>query len=243
MPIGSPYAGLPVLWASLMMLLIFDCDGTIVDSQNGIHEAMLHAYGTLGLAPPMRCDTVSVIGLSLPEAFARLSPRESEATRRRLAEHYKQAFTGIRDDPAHHEPLFHGAAEVIAALGRRQDVRLGIATGKSTRGVVRLFDREGWHGHFATVQTADNHPSKPHPSMIVTAMAEVGASPRRTVMIGDTSFDIEMARAAGVGALGVTWGYHAADVLVASGAHALVDDYAALPAAVERLVAELEDAA
>lgn len=226
-----------------MKLVIFDCDGTIVDSQNGIYEAMVYAYGIHGLAPPLRCQTVSVIGLSLPEAFAVLSPHESPAMRRNLAETYKQAFVGLRDNPVHHDRLFDGAADVIGALVARDDVRLGIATGKSMRGVARLFDREGWHSHFATVQTADTHPSKPHPSMIEAALAEVGAMPRRTVMIGDTSFDIEMARAAGVGAIGVTWGYHAAEVLRASGAHVLVDRYSDLPVAIESLVAELEGAA
>ncbi|MEQ1711880.1 MAG: HAD-IA family hydrolase [Hyphomicrobium sp.] len=223
-----------------MKLVIFDCDGTIVDSQNGIHAAMVHAYGTLGLAAPKRCDTISVIGLSLPEAFHQLSPNESDATRHALAESYKQAFGQMRHDPAHDDQLFQGAAEIIGALAGRCDMRLGIATGKSLRGVERLLEREGWHDHFATVQTADTHPSKPHPSMIATAMAEVGARASRTVMIGDTSYDIEMARAAGVGAIGVTWGYHAADVLRSSGAHLLVDDYAGLPDAIERLIAELE---
>jgi phosphoglycolate phosphatase len=226
-----------------MKLIIFDCDGTIVDSQNGIYEAMVHAYAAVGLAAPKRCETISIIGLSLPEAFSILSPGESDAARRALADHYKQAFTGIRNSPLHEEPLFSGAADVIGSLARRDDIRLGIATGKSMRGVNRLFDREGWHQHFATVQTADTHPSKPHPSMIETAIAETGASPSRTVMIGDTSFDIEMARAAGVGAIGVTWGYHAADELRRAGAHLLVDDYSELPDAIERLVAELEAAA
>ncbi len=223
-----------------MKLVIFDCDGTIVDSQNGIHAAMLHAYGALGLTPPRRCETVAVIGLSLPEAFLRLSPDAAAPVRRQLAESYKQAFLQMRHDPAHEDRLFDGAADVIGALARRDDVRLGIATGKSIRGVERLLDREGWHGHFATVQTADSHPSKPHPSMIETAMADVGAVASRTVMIGDTTFDIEMARAAGVGAIGVTWGYHSAAHLREAGAHLLVDGYAELPAAIERLVAELE---
>ncbi len=223
-----------------MKLVIFDCDGTIVDSQNGIHAAMVHAYGALGLAPPKRCDTISVIGLSLPEAFLQLSPGESAPIRRTLAERYKQAFSEMRHDPAHEDQLFHGAADVIGALARRDDMRLGIATGKSLRGVERLLDREGWHAHFATVQTADTHPSKPHPSMIATAMSDVGALATRTVMIGDTTYDIEMARAAGVGAIGVTWGYHSAELLRSSGAHILVDDYAALPDAIERLIAELE---
>lgn len=223
-----------------MKLVIFDCDGTIVDSQNGIHAAMVHAYGTLGLVPPKRCDTISVIGLSLPEAFLRLSPGESAPMRRTLAEHYKQAFGQMRHDPAHEDQLFEGAAGVIDALARRGDMRLGIATGKSMRGVERLLDREGWHAHFTTVQTADTHPSKPHPSMIATAMADVGVPRHRTVMVGDTTYDIEMARAAGVGAIGVTWGYHAADALRDAGAHLLVDHYAALPDAIERLIAELE---
>ena len=223
-----------------MKLVIFDCDGTIVDSQNGIHAAMVYAYGSLGLAPPKRCETISVIGLSLPEAFLQLSPGESAPTRRALSERYKQAFGQMRHDPAHEDQLFRGAAEVIGALAGRRDMRLGIATGKSIRGVERLLDREGWHTHFATIQTADTHPSKPHPSMITTAMTDVGAPPHRTVMIGDTTYDIEMARAAGVGAIGVTWGYHAAELLLASGAHRLVDDYAALPDAIERVLAELE---
>ncbi|MBA4171264.1 MAG: HAD family hydrolase [Hyphomicrobium sp.] len=226
-----------------MKLVIFDCDGTIVDSQNGIYEAMVHAYGVLGIEPPKRFETIAIIGLSLPEAFAVLASSESDATRRELARHYKNAFMDMKRDPAHHEPLFPGAAHVIESLAAREDIRLGIATGKSQRGVVRLFDREGWHPHFVTVQTADDHPSKPHPSMILAAMADAGVGPSRTVMIGDTTYDIEMARAAGVGAVGVTWGYHAPPLLDGAGAHVLVDEYSQLPAVIDRLIEELEAAA
>ena len=112
---------------------------------------------------------------------------------------------------------------------------LGIATGKSRRGVDRLIEKEDWHGHFFTIQTADEHPSKPHPSMIATAMAETGALPHQTIMIGDTTYDIEMACAAKVGALGVTWGYHHRDELSEAGAHLIIDDYAELPAALETI--------
>jgi phosphoglycolate phosphatase len=108
-----------------------------------------------------------------------------------------------------------------------------MATGKSRRGVNRLFDREGWHKDFATVQTADDHPSKPHPSMLLGAMQETGVAPARTVMIGDTSYDIEMARAAGARAIGVAWGYHTVAELAAAGADAIVERFEDLPAALE----------
>ena len=105
-------------------------------------------------------------------------------------------------------PPYAGIAEAVRTLAGRDDFVLGIATGKSRRGVARVLDREGWHGHFLTIQTADDHPSKPHPSMILRAMNETGAEPVSTLMVGDTSFDMEMARNANVGAVGVGWGYH-----------------------------------
>lgn len=113
---------------------------------------------------------------------------------------------------------------------------LGIATGKSQRGVRRLFDQEGWHGLFATIQTADEHPSKPHPSMIQTAITETGADPTSTVMIGDTSFDIAMGLNAGVHTIGVAWGYHAVDELTDAGAHAIVDEFISLERMIDRML-------
>lgn len=223
-----------------MTLVIFDCDGTIVDSQAGIVLSMDHAFRALGLVPPQRAQTLAVVGLSLPEAFAALAPDVDFDVRTDLAERYKSAFRELNHDPAETEILFPDAKSVIAALAANSDMKLGIATGKSRRGVDRLFDREGWHDHFVTIQTADDHPSKPHPSMILRAMAETGAKPEQTVMIGDTTYDIEMARTAGVGAIGVTWGYHHRSELEDAGAHTIIHHYNAVPAAIAAVLEQLK---
>ena len=205
-----------------MKLVILDCDGTLVDSQNGICMAMEGAFTKLGLVAPAREATLAIVGLSLPEAFAALAPGHDEGKRAALADAYRQAFLELRRDPALHEPLYEGVAAAIETFAAREDLVLGIATGKSRRGVDRLIRREGWERRFVTVQTADEHPSKPHPAMILAAMAEAGVGPERTVMVGDTTFDMEMARAAGVGALGVAWGYHPPGDLRAAGAHGVI---------------------
>lgn len=219
-----------------MNLVIFDCDGTIVDSQAGIVLSMEHAFKTLRMTPPTRAQTLSVVGLSLPEAFSVLAPEAEAETRRDLADKYKRAFRELDLDPADHDGLYPGAKEVIEALASRENYRLGIATGKSRRGVDRMLATNSWQSHFATIQTADDHPSKPHPSMILKAMSETGAPAITTVMIGDTTYDIQMARAAGAGAIGVTWGYHSPDELQDAGADVIVDTYADLPGAISKLL-------
>lgn len=217
-----------------MNLILFDCDGTIVDSQHIIVAAMERAFTANGLPVPGRAGILSVVGLSLVPAVTRLLPADTDPVlAQRLAEAYKQGFQGLRGDPAHHEPLYPGARETITALAARDDCVLGIATGKSRRGVDVLLEREGFHGLFATIQTADDHPSKPHPSMILKALAETGAQPAQAVMIGDTTYDMEMARAAGVAALGVAWGYHDALALNAAGARMVIGHYGELPRAVD----------
>lgn len=226
-----------------MRLVLLDCDGTLVDSQNGICEAMVHAFSCLSLEPPTREKTLAIVGLSLPEAFAVLAAEHEEAVRLELAHRYRTAFLELKRDPAHHEPLFEGIAAAIEAFGRRDDVLLGIATGKSRRGIERLFEREAWAEHFVTVQTADENPSKPHPAMVLAAMAESGADPARTVMVGDTSFDMDMARAANVGALGVAWGYHEPEELRAAGAHEVVEKPADLAERIDAFFARRERAA
>ena len=162
------------------------------------------AFAAFNLEPPSRELSLSIVGLSLAEAFGVLAGPQAPIDG--LVEAYKEAFGILRTDPALAEPLFPGAEECLADLERREQVLLGIATGKTRRGVTHLLDRHDWHTRFATIQTADIAPSKPHPAMILQAMAEVGASPEDTVMIGDSSFDMAMARAAGVLPIGVVVG-------------------------------------
>ncbi|CAA9309318.1 MAG: Similar to phosphoglycolate phosphatase, clustered with ribosomal large subunit pseudouridine synthase C [uncultured Microvirga sp.] len=207
-------------------LILFDVDGTLVDSQNLIVAAQREAFVANGLEPPSRERALSIVGLSLQEAFTVLVGPDGPVEG--LAEGYRQAFGRLRADPAYHEPLFPGASDLLAELGVRADVRLGIATGKSQRGVSHLLGRHGWGSLFATIQTADDAPSKPHPAMVKQAMAAVGAAPEETVMIGDSTFDMSMARSAGVPAVGVSWGYHPVAALRQAGAGTIVDSYAAL---------------
>jgi phosphoglycolate phosphatase len=224
-----------------MRLVIFDCDGTLVDSQAAIFATMQHAFARLDLPAPPRMQVLGVIGLSLPEAFAILAPNESPMVRGALIEAYRSGFSQVRENGAHHnDPLYPGMREAVTALSARDEVVLGVATGKSRRGVARLLDREGWHNHFLTIQTADDHPSKPHPSMILKAMADAGVGPEATVMVGDTTFDIEMARSARVGAVGVGWGYHRPDQLVRAGAHVVAETGEALLAIIDAQLAAQE---
>ncbi len=142
-----------------MTLIVFDCDGTIVDSQAGIVLSMEHAFKALRMTPPTRERVLSVVGLSLREAFSVLAPEAEHGTRDELAERYKSAFRELDRDPSEQDILFPGAKPVIQALAARQGLTLGIATGKSRRGVDRLIDREQWHGYFSTIQTTDDHPA------------------------------------------------------------------------------------
>jgi len=209
-------------------LVVFDVDGTLVDSQHLIVAAQGTAFAEHGIPAPGRTEALSVVGLSLPQAFRRLVGDDGPIME--LAESYKRAFQALRLDPTYEEPLFPGMAELIARLHARADVQLGIATGKSRRGVDHLIRAHGWDGWFVTTQTADDAPSKPDPAMLQMAMAEAGLGPESTVMVGDTTYDMAMAVSAGAAAVGVGWGYHEAGALYAAGAVTVVDDAAGLGA-------------
>lgn len=209
-----------------MKLVLFDVDGTLIDSQNVIVAAQRMAFAACGLEAPSRERSLSIVGLSLVEAFTVLVGPKGPIER--LVEAYKDAFHTLRQDPANAEPLFPGVERCLDWLDGREDVVLGIATGKSRRGVAHLLDRHGWHDTFSVIQTADDAPSKPHPGMILQAMKETGAGPHDTVMVGDSSFDMGMARAAGVLPVGVSWGFQPVAALAEAGAGPIVHSYAEL---------------
>ena len=198
-------------------LAIFDCDGTLVDSQANICLAIEQCFAAADLPAPSRDVSRRVVGLSLVEAMKVLLPDAEDEFHRHLAEGYKRAFQDLRGRGQVSEPLYEGVADAIDAL-EAAGWLLGIATGKSDRGLALCLDHHGLSGRFVTLQTADRHPSKPHPSMIEAALADAGANPAESMMIGDTSYDMLMAKAAGVSAVGVAWGYHSAEELLGSGA-------------------------
>jgi phosphoglycolate phosphatase len=182
---------------------------------------MEDAFSRAGLIAPSRSDIRRIVGLSLFQAVEALIPDHDAVLIEQVAEDYKQAFHRLRGNGLIEEPLFEGISETILALAS-DGWKLGVATGKSDRGLALCLDHHGIRDHFITLQTADRHPSKPHPSMVHLAMKEAGASPETTVMIGDTTFDIAMGVAAGARSLGVDWGYHEPAELIAAGAYRIV---------------------
>ena len=196
-----------------LRLILFDVDGTLADSQGAITSAMAAAFAGAGLPSPSRAEILSIVGLSLPLAMAELAGEQPADVQAVLVEGYKSAYKSARlAAGAGHSPLYPGAAEVLAELNAVPEYLLGVATGKSQRGLDALIEAHELRC-FVTRQCADHHPSKPHPSMVLRAMAETGVLPEDTVMIGDTSFDIDMGRAAGVRTIAVDWGFHPAERL------------------------------
>jgi len=216
-------------------LALFDCDGTLVDSQHVIFEAMTRAFARGGLVVPPREAVLGIVGLSLVEAMRELGGDDPAFPAEEMAERYRDAFRELRAEPGFVEPMFPGVRAAIDRLSARDDVLLGIATGKSQRGVAAVLRHHGLEGRFVTIQTADDAPSKPHPGMVLQAMEATGARPEDTILIGDTSFDMVMARAAGARAVGVTWGYHARELLHRAGAERLIDDAGDLLPAMDEL--------
>jgi phosphoglycolate phosphatase len=201
-------------------LAIFDCDGTLVDSGATIHRALAEAFAAHGVPLPPPGDCRRVIGLSLTQAMSALVPDAGAEDHLQLAETYKACFHRARQEGRVEEPLFDGILELLDDL-EAEGWLLAVATGKSDRGLRLCLESHGLHARFVSLQTADRHPSKPHPSMVTQAMSEAGVGPERTIVVGDTSFDMGMAVAAGATAVGAGWGYHAPDELLAAGAHAV----------------------
>jgi phosphoglycolate phosphatase len=218
-------------------LFVFDCDGTLVDSQHNIVSAMAAAWARHDLPAPLATDVRRIVGLTLEVAIARLLPAAEDVTHRALAAAYREIVHDLRVGNAQgtaEEPLFPGIRELIETLAV-PEIFLGVATGKNLRGLEHTLHVHGLRERFHTLQTADLCRSKPDPEMVLRAMAETATEAASTVVIGDTSFDMEMARAAGATAIGVAWGYHEVAELWKAGAHAVIAQPADLLVELRRL--------
>ena len=209
-----------------MKLALFDCDGTLVDSGRLIHEVMVRTFEHHGHARPHYDATKSIIGLTLDTAIARIMGVEVDDHIRAMMQHYKDIYGPVRQEPGFQEPLYDGVAEMMATLAAREDVLIGAVTGKARKGLDLIRTAHGFETVFFVSRTADDCPSKPHPAMVLECCADAGIDPADTIVIGDSVYDMMMAKSAGARALGVSWGYGEADALAAAGADVIVHEVA-----------------
>ncbi len=207
-------------------LLVFDWDGTLMDSEARIVACLQAAASDLDIEIPPPERAKEIIGLGLSEAIARLFPGLGERAQVLAVERYRQHFLG--DDLAP-SVLFPGVAEVLEHLAG-EGYLMGVATGKSRRGLDKVLEETGLGRLFHATRCADETFSKPHPQMLEDVMDRTGARPSETLMIGDTEYDMQMARNARAHGLAVSYGVHDRERLLAEGALACLDALADLPA-------------
>ncbi len=191
-------------------LALFDVDGTIFDSQNVIVDGFTRAFHEAGYEAPSRARILRSVGLSLPLAIADMRPDFDGASIDNLASHYVHQVSDKHKDTL---PFFEGMEALIHRLSAVDHLWMGVATGKNRRGLDPLLETHGLYNAFPIKQTPDQHPSKPAPDMVLEVLSRYAIEPERAVMIGDTVFDMEMGKNAGVRTIGVSWGYHDDDAL------------------------------
>jgi phosphoglycolate phosphatase len=201
---------------------VFDIDGTLVDSRAIITSCMDAAFVAAGLPAPGYEKTRRVIGLSLGVGLQQLAPYTEDGSRARLLEAYRDVFFTLRQDPAMASPMYEGADQLLTDLVER-GWTLGIATGKSRRGLDAMMEQFGWYDQFATHWCADDGPGKPHPHMVLENIRVVGADPAKTIVIGDSEHDMAMGVAAGASTFGVSWGFGTREEMLAAGALSVAD--------------------
>lgn len=215
------------VWVRDYRLLIFDWDGTLVDSIGRIVEAMHLAADVCGLS--RRDDELvkGIIGLALPEAIAQLYPDiEDPLLSERFLRAYSEQYLQLESEPS---PLFAGVAESLEAF-RAQGYRLAVATGKSRHGLQRVLQGRGWLDYFDITRCADETASKPHPLMLQEILAHFHLAPEQALMVGDSVFDLQMARNAGVDSVAVGFGAQSLDSLNVHGPKLAINEFSELRA-------------
>ncbi len=206
-------------------LIVFDWDGTIINSTGLIAECIQLAAGEVGFPVPSTVEAKHIIGLSLQQSIEGLFPTMSAVDYARFAAAFRAHYVPRDDEP----PLYDGIPELLQSLGHPERF-LAVATGKPRIGLERAFGYTGLKPHFHFTRTADEGLPKPHPDMLFKLMEFTGVSADRVLMIGDTTHDLQLAENAGVAAVGVTYGAHAADKLTQHQNETIVDDVAQLAA-------------
>jgi len=204
-------------------LAIFDCDGTLVDSQAHVCDVMEQVFRTYNLPVPSRNEIRRTVGLSLSKAISYLSDNIEDQILHSLVSEYKTRFKALRDNGVLQEPLYDGIRDLLSSI-KSEGWLLAIATGKSSRGLKACLEHHKLQDLFVSLQTADQNPSKPNTQMLEAILFEAGVERQEAVMVGDTIFDIFMARDAGLRAIGVAWGYHSPKELLDAGAEVIADN-------------------
>jgi phosphoglycolate phosphatase len=185
-------------------LIVFDWDGTLMDSTRLISKSLQNACADIGLAIPSETDALYVIGLGLADTFRHVAPGIDEDRKTQLAERYRHHFLALE---GHGAPLYDGVREMLSDLHGRGR-RLAVATGKARRGLERVLDASGLRPWFEATRCADEGFAKPHPDMLLMLLDITGVEPKRAVMVGDTTHDLELAANAGIDAVAVSYGAH-----------------------------------
>lgn len=217
-----------------MRLVIFDLDGTLIDSVRYFVDTVSLAFAAVEQHVPDEVTIRSISGITARDAMAALAPGSSPDRVDEILESYRthyRARAGVD-----REPLFPGALDALDRLAVDPETTIAVATGKGYAGAIKLLEVHGILGRFHSIQTPDHNRGKPDPHMIETAMEHALADRHSTVMVGDTVHDMRMAKSAGVKAIGVSWGYHTIGELRTAGADIIIDDFDGLDAAIEQVL-------
>jgi phosphoglycolate phosphatase len=203
-----------------LKLVIFDFDGTLVDSRPLILESHRIVFSEFRLPAPLPADSLALVGKSLDVILAELAGPAAPILE--MVKAYDLLLPRLRANPAFAERPFDGMDDLLRELGRANDTVLAIATGHRSDTIAPALQALRWAELFQSIQAADMAPSKPHPAMLLQALAATGVEAEDAIFIGDTSFDMQMAETARLRSIGVGWGHHGPERLLAAGARRVV---------------------